>query len=142
MADSCCEFTATEMKQINPRSFACFVLVGGSATLLQYAIMFMLMHWGGWSEGYASGSGYVVSTFYNYLANACFTFRGAHEHRHSLPRFLATALAGLGINQLILLSLTHLGCPVAPAQLAATACVLIWNYLINALWSFRSRHST
>lgn len=130
------------MKQINPRSFACFILVGGSATLLQYAIMFMLIRYGGWTEGYSSGTGYAISTFYNYLANARFTFQGGHDHRQSLPRFLATALAGLAINQIILLSLTHLGCPVAPAQLLATGCVLVWNYLINAIWSFRSRRQS
>ena len=128
-----------DMEHVNTRSFGSFLLVGGSATLLQYFIMFMLMHFGNWSEGYASATGYVLSTFYNYAANARFTFQGRHNHLRSLPRFLATAAAGLLINQLVLLSLTHLGLPVAPAQIVATGCVLIWNYLINAIWSFRSR---
>jgi putative flippase GtrA len=134
------KYAAAIMEHINTRSFGSFLLVGGSATLLQYFIMFMLMHFGHWSEGYASASGYVLSTFYNYGANARFTFQGKHDHLRSLPRFLATALAGLAINQFVLLSLTRLvALPVAPAQIVATGCVLVWNYLINAIWSFRSR---
>lgn len=127
------------MKQLGTRSFLRFVLVGGSATALHYLVMFLLIHLAGVDAGIASASGYTLSTFWNYWANACFTFGGGHDHARSLPRFLATAIAGLGINQLMLLGLIALGIPVAVAQLAATATVLLWNYFINASWAFARR---
>lgn len=128
------------MSQIGGRSFMRFLLVGGSATALHYAVMGLLIAALGVTAGIASASGYCISTLYNYWANARFTFAGKHDHAHSLPRFLATALAGLGINQLVLLLLIQVGLPVAAAQILATGCVLLWNYFINAIWAFRSRH--
>lgn len=127
------------MKNISKRSFGTFLLVGGSATALHYLIMAILMTTGLCTKGYASAAGYSLSTLYNYWANARFTFGGGHRHRDSLPRFLLTAVAGLGINQAVLLGLTSLGLPVPGAQILATGCVLVWNYMVNALWSFRSR---
>lgn len=130
------------MKHIGWQSFIRFLLVGGSATLLHYAIMAVLLLAGWMTAGSASATGYCLSTFYNYAANARFTFAGKHDHRRSLPRFLITAASGLGINQLILLSLLHFGLPLVLAQITATAGVLVWNYVINATWSFRSRNSS
>lgn len=138
-AVACSEMT-DRMQQISPRSFLCFLVVGGSATLLQYLIMFVLIRYAQCSEGYASATGYVISTAYNYCANASLTFHGKHRHTRSLPRFLLTALAGLGINQMVLLGLLRLHTWLPMAQIAATVCVLVWNYLVNALWSFRTHH--
>ncbi|MDQ7988106.1 MAG: GtrA family protein [Candidatus Dactylopiibacterium sp.] len=122
---------------IGGQTFLRFLLVGGSATALHYALMAALLATGMAGAGAASAIGYTLSTFYNYAANARFTFGGGHDHRRSLPRFLLTALAGLGINQILLLGLIRLGLPVPAAQLCATAGVLLWNYLVNALWSFK-----
>lgn len=126
--------------QLGARSFARFVLVGGSATALHYLIMAALIASGVCAAGAASASGYSLSTLFNYAANARFTFGGGHRHREALPRFLLTAAAGLGINQLVLLGLHALGLPVALAQLAATGGVLIWNYVVNATWAFARKH--
>ncbi|MDO6384820.1 MULTISPECIES: GtrA family protein [unclassified Uliginosibacterium] len=128
------------MTHLGPSSFLRFLLVGGSATALHYLIMAALLATSLCTAATASATGYSLSTFYNYWANARFTFGGSHRHRDSLPRFLLTAAAGLGINQLVLLGLIALGLPVAAAQILATGCVLVWNYVINAIWSFRSRH--
>lgn len=124
------------MGHISQSSFLRFLLVGGSATLLHYAIMGGLIYLAGATVGVASATGYILSTLYNYWANSRFTFSGAHDHKRSLPRFLVTALTGLGINQSILLVAVYLSFPVPIAQLAATAAVLFWNYFINATWTF------
>lgn len=130
------------MTHLGTRSFLRFLLVGGSATALHYLIMASLLAAGLCGAGTASATGYGLSTLYNYWANARFTFGGRHRHRESFPRFLLTAAAGLGINQLVLLGLIALNLPVAAAQIMATACVLVWNYVINAIWSFRSRQAS
>lgn len=128
------------MHQIDSRSFVRFLLVGGSATLLHYAIMAAMLQGFACPPGISSAIGYCLSTLYNYWASARFTFAGKHDHSRSLPRFLITAATGLGINLLVLTGLIHLGLPVVPAQLVATGAVLLWNYFINATWTFGSRH--
>lgn len=127
------------MGHLGGRSFVRFLLVGGSATALHYMIMAALLGSGWLAAEQASATGYCLSTLYNYWANAHFTFSGNHDHRRSLPRFLVTAAAGLGINQLILRGGLALSLPVALAQVLATGCVLLWNYFVNAIWSFRTR---
>ena len=87
----------------------------------------------------ASASGYVMSTLFNYWANSQFAFGGGHSHRRSFPRFLLTAITGLGINQLILITGIYLSLHLVIAQLAATTIVFFWNYFINAVWTFAKR---
>lgn len=134
--------TETSMSRIGGRSFLRFLLVGGSATLLHYAIMATLIQAFGCPASVASATGYCLSTLYNYWASAHFTFADQHDHARSLPRFLVTAAAGLGINQLVLLGLIRFDLPLAFAQITATAAVLLWNYFVNASWAFGSRHSS
>jgi putative flippase GtrA len=124
------------MSRISQASFLRFVLVGGSATLLHYAIMGTLIYLASITAGIASAIGYTLSTFYNYWANSYFTFGGGHSHARSLPRFLVTALAGLGINQIVLLAGIYVSLSLAIAQFTATAAVLLWNYRVNATWTF------
>jgi putative flippase GtrA len=127
------------MGQISRSSFLRFLLVGGSATLLHYSIMAGLIGTAHIAAGAASAAGFSASTFYNYWASSQFTFGGAHRHGRSLPRFLATSLTGLAINQIILMAGIYLSLPVIIAQLAATTVVLFWNYFINATWTFATK---
>jgi putative flippase GtrA len=122
---------------ISLRSLASFVVVGGFATGLQYAIMALLMALAGMPALAASNTGFAVSAVANYLLNAKLTFRSERSHASTLPRFAITAALGLGINSLLLSLLIAAGLHPAPAQLLTTAGVLIWNYTLNALWTFK-----
>ncbi|MFT3735562.1 MAG: GtrA family protein [Rhodocyclaceae bacterium] len=124
---------------ISRRSFFSFLLVGGGATLLQYLIMALLLWTTNLSATVASSTGFLISAVFNYWANARFTFGGQHDHRASALRFVVTLCAGLAINALSLALLQAAGVPVWLAQLVATGIVFIWNYLINAIWTFRKR---
>lgn len=122
---------------LSMRSLVSFVIVGGFATALQYAIMTLLM----WSADVAlltaSNVGFVLSAVANYLLNARMTFRSERSHAATLPRFVVTAMLGLGINSLLLGSLASAGLHPAPAQILATIGVMFWNYIINAIWTFK-----
>ena len=119
------------------RSLASFLLVGGFATGLQYAIMALLMALAGMPALTASNTGFAISAVANYWLNAKLTFRSERSHVATLPRFAITAALGLGINSLLLSLLIAAGLHPAPAQLLTTAGVLIWNYTLNALWTFK-----
>jgi putative flippase GtrA len=122
---------------ISLRSLASFLVVGGFATGLQYAIMALLMALAGVPALAASNTGFAISAVANYLLNAKLTFRSRRSHASSLPRFAITVALGLGINSLLLSLLISAGLHPAPAQILTTAGVLIWNYTINALWTFK-----
>jgi len=118
-----------------------FVLVGGSATAIHYAIMFVLLKLQLCDKTVASSTGFVISAIFNYLANAHFTFQGDHNHAESVPRFVAMMAAGAVINASVLNGLVWIGLPVWLAQILATGVVLVWNYIINAVWTFKARQA-
>jgi putative flippase GtrA len=124
---------------IGLRSLLTFAMIGGFATGLQYVLMLALICLTGVSAVIASGIGFVVSAVANYLLNARFTFRTGARHASAVPKFIATAAAGLLINSLLLMLMTSLGLHLVLAQILTTLGVLSWNYLLNALWTFRHR---
>ncbi|MEH3085016.1 MAG: GtrA family protein [Xylophilus ampelinus] len=114
-----------------------FLLVGGSATAMHYAVMAFVL-WRGWAGPVAaSAAGFVLSAVFNYVASASYTFRGRHRHVRALPRFAATLAAGCALNAGVVALLLRLGAPLVLAQLVATGCVMVWNYAIHAVWTFR-----
>lgn len=129
--------TTPRSDNISLRSLASFLVVGGFATGLQYAIMALLMALAGVPALAASNTGFAISAVANYLLNAKLTFRSERSHASTLPRFAITAALGLGINSLLLSLLIAAGMHPAPAQILTTAGVLIWNYTLNALWTFK-----
>jgi putative flippase GtrA len=123
---------------ISLRSLISFVLVGGFATGLQYALMSLLIWLVDCPLVLASGIGFAISAVANYALNARLTFRSRESHAKTLPRFILTSLLGLAINTVLLAFLASMGMHPALAQLFTTLGVLLWNYTINALWTFRN----
>lgn len=114
-----------------------FLLVGGGATALHYAIYLVLLLLGV-SPVPASSVGFVISASFNYQLNRRYTFGSSRRHAEALPRFIATAAGGLALNAAILAGLTQLGLHPVPAQFGATMATLAWNFLLNRLWTFRA----
>ena len=123
---------------ITLRSFATFLLVGGFSTALHYAIMALLYNALGVRLVLASNIGFALSALVNYLLTARLTFRSAQSHRVTAPRFFLVAGTGLALNAMLLTVLAP-RLHIAVAQILTTLGVLIWNYSINALWTFRNR---
>jgi len=120
------------------RSFGVFLLVGGFATALHYVLMAGLIALLGIQAVPASATGFAISAVVNYLLTARLTFRSKQAHTVTAPRFVVVAGTGLGLNAL-LLSLLLPGLHLILAQLLTTIGVLIWNYSINGLWTFKDR---
>jgi putative flippase GtrA len=121
------------------RSAITFLMVGGAATGLHYAVMFVCAAALGIAVVWSSVIGFAVGAVANYLLNARLTFRSDRPHRSAAPRFLATAGAGLLLNYVLLSFLVSNGLHAIAAQLLTTLGVLIWNYCINGLWTFANR---
>jgi putative flippase GtrA len=115
-----------------------FVAVGAVATGLQYAILVALVRWAGWNAVAASTLGFAISMWLNYLLNRRYTFASDRPHAQALPRFVATALCGLGLTAAGMYVLTGpLRVDYLLAQVIVTVAVTAWNFALNRWWSFR-----
>lgn len=130
--------TGIDSGNLSWRTFLRFLVVGGSATLLHYFLTASFV----WLELLppitASGIGFLISAIANYVASAKFTFSGKHRHSASFPKFCVTAGIGVLINTGLLALLGSYEISFYISQLVATAIVVLWNYSINAIWTFRT----
>jgi putative flippase GtrA len=115
--------------------FARFLIVGGIATALQYAILFALTA-AGIQPLVASSIGFVASAVANYTLNRRFTFRSDVKYVTGLERFSIIAGVGLALNAMVMAAGISLGIHYVPSQVVATAVVLLWNFQVNRLWTF------
>jgi putative flippase GtrA len=121
------------------RAFSRFVLVGVVATAAQYLLLVALVDLFGSSAILASAISYAASTLLNYVLNRRFTFSSRQAHGIALPRFLFVAATGLGLNTGIMWLLTAgAGLYYLLAQVFATGIVLVWNFVLNNYWTFRT----
>ncbi len=119
-----------------PRQLFRFLIVGGIATAVHYALLMALVY-AGVAPVPASSAGFVLGAIVNYMLNRHFTFASARRHREAVPRFAATALAGLAINGTLMWLFTAAGVPhYLIAQVGATIGTLVWNFIVNRLWTF------
>ena len=120
-----------------PGRFARFLVVGGIATAVHYAVAALLLNLGGWPAVWASATGFVVSAFANYALNARFTFGVRGDHGNHLPRYAAVASLGWTLNALGMWALLRAGLHPYLAQPIVTVGVLFVNFTLNALWAMR-----
>lgn len=130
-----------EAGNFSVRSFLTFLFVGGFATGLHYAIMLGTVYLLDWSLVYGSTLGFSVSAIFNYLLNVKLTFRSTQSHKNTAPRFFLVAGSGLMLNYGILSVLLSLGAHAVIAQILTTIGVLIWNYVVSGLWTFRQQRT-
>lgn len=123
------------------RSMLAFLVVGCFSTGLHYLLAALFALGFGLPLVQASTIGFAISAIANYLLNARLAFRSKQPHAATAPRFLATAGAGLLINFLLLSIFAAGGLHPVPAQILTTLGVILWNYSINGLWTFRKRAS-
>lgn len=116
--------------------FVRFLLVGGIATGIQYAILILLVRGFSVAPTPASCAGFVLSAITNYLLNYRFTFRSRRPHGPAAAKFGVLAGAGLLINAGIMHWSVAAGVQYLLAQVLATGVVLFWNFIGNTLWTF------
>lgn len=119
------------------RQFLQFAAVGAVATGIQYGILIIAVEKARLSAVLGSCTGFAVSAVVNYLLNYHFTFSSSNVHKVAAGRFGLVAALGLALNAVVMALFDRvLRFPYLVSQLAATAVVLIWNFMGNALWTF------
>ncbi len=133
--------------------FVKFGIVGATGIVLDFGITYLLRDVAGTPELLANAVGFTLAATSNYFLNRLWTWRSTNKNvAGEYARFFAVALVGLGINTLIVWSLTALmadtvtwtGFPMHSfwiAKAVATLVVTLWNFTANHLYTFRPRTS-
>lgn len=127
--------------------FARFLTVGAVGTLLDFSIL-TLLKIAGMPTLFANTLSFTAGLLNNFTWNRLWTFGDTvkADWRKQLAQFTLVSLAGLALNNLIVLSLegmfgTWLGASqwgYLPAKVIATGVVVFWNYFANRTWTFRN----
>lgn len=120
------------------KRFVIFVGVGGMATLIQFAILALLVESGLSTAVIASGTSYGLSAIFNYLANYHLTFASKISHKQTFPKFALTAFLGLVTSTSLFALFLHLIGHYLLAQCLATGLTLVLNFAVHKLWIYRN----
>ncbi|BBK30826.1 putative flippase GtrA [Stella humosa] len=119
--------------------FACYLVVGGSAFLVELATFLLLLE-AGMAVIAASVASFVVASGANYVLSNVIAFQsGGISRGQEALRFAFVALVGLGLNTGFVWLLLALGAAPVLAKISAVAPVLAWNFLGRRLLVFSAR---
>lgn len=117
--------------------FVSFASAGAAGTLVQYALLFMLVERMSMHPVSASILGFLSGAVVNYLLSYHWVFRSRRAHAETISKFAAIAWVGLMLNAAIMYALvTMADMHYLLGQVAATGIVLLWNFLGNRFWTF------
>lgn len=119
------------------RQFLRYAAAGAIGTAVQYAILVALVQSLQMHAVAASTVGAIAGALVNYGLNHRYTFGSGMPHVRALPRFAATALAGIAINAAVVALLVSTArVNYLAAQVVATGAVLAFTFLANRRWTF------
>ena len=123
-----------------------YLAVGALGTLLDVGT-FTLLHTGLALPAVAANLlSYSLGMLNNFILHRRWTFasRPAKQTRRQLAQFVTVSLSGLALNTTLVVLLSAVLAPLAPAtdasllaKLCATGVGLLWNFSINNFWTFR-----
>jgi putative flippase GtrA len=139
----------TTLTRISPSKelgrFTRFLLVGALGTFLDFGLLSLLKSFG-LPTLIANSLSFSAGVANNFTWNRLWTFADAKQSdwRRQLVQFLLVSLAGLALNNAIVLLLeAPLGQVLSqpdygylPAKVIATGVVVFWNYFANCHWTF------
>ncbi len=130
------------------RRFGRYAVAGGAATAVDFGVLWLLVYVVGLQRYplylFAATAAFLVATVVNYSINRRWAFADRSAQGGGVfLKFLAVAVVGIGLNNLILgLLVERVGWTILLAKLAATVVTTCTNFAANNLWSFRSKVAT
>lgn len=120
------------------RQFSKFAMVGAVNFTTHLSIYLVLTREFHLAIAAANPVAFTVAVTVSFLLNRRWTFRVATgNHRAQYAKFVLVNVAGLGINQAILLTLVHAAhLHDVVAFVLAVGVVMFWNFFVNRHWTF------
>ena len=108
-----------------------FSINGGVSFLVDFSMLYMLTEFVGMYYLLSAAVSFSASVLVNYLLCINWVFQGEKNTATKAKIiFVATSIAGLGINQLFMwLLVDTIGLYYLFAKAAATMIVMVWNYI-------------
>ena len=121
------------------KQFVFFTAVGGIGTSGHYLILIVLVEKFLLNIVPSSIAGFTVGAVINYVLHYWFTFKSNKSHREAISKFFTVAILGAIINTILM----HIGVNIIQmyylvAQAISTGSVLVWNFIINKVWTFQA----
>jgi len=118
--------------------FVKFCLVGLSGVIVDFGITFFCKEILKIQKYISNAFGFCIAATSNYILNRIWTFQSDNPNiTLEFTRFFFISLIGLGINLLIIWAMAgKLKVNFYLSKLVATIIVTLWNFLINAYYTF------
>ena len=121
------------MKKLIKQLFK-FGIVGGTAFLIDYSILFLLAKVIGLNELISAAISFVISLTFNYLASIKWVFEAKKQTPKEVIIFVLLSVVGLGINELLIyIGSIKMNIDVMIVKLFATVIVMIYNFITRKL---------
>jgi putative flippase GtrA len=129
------------------REFARYLIVGGSAFLVDFGILylsktFLLSGFGVTGVYIATALGFIAGLVYNYILSLIFVFKKAKEKVQgktfrAFITFSVIGVIGLGLTELgMYLGVSVMDINYLLVKVVMAAIVLLWNYLARKFFIF------
>ena len=130
--------TSSFFSEVFLLKFVKFSLVGFSGVFVDFRITFFFKEIVKIQKYVANAVGFSMAATTNYFLNRIWTFHSQNPNiMLEFTRFFIIALIGLMINLLIIWALSgKFKVNFYLSKLAATIVVTLWNFLINAYYTF------
>ncbi len=118
--------------------FVKFCIVGFSGVFVDFGITFFCKEILKIQKYISNSLGFVMAASSNYIMNRIWTFHSTNPNvALEFTRFFLIALIGLAINLLVIWAMTgKFKVNFYLSKLVATIIVTLWNFLINAYYTF------
>jgi putative flippase GtrA len=113
-----------------------YLLVGGSAFLVDLGLLTVLHELLGWPVGLASPVAFVVSFVYTYSLQRI-AFRSESPHGRALVRYLLLVGANTVATALIVAGVDMTAAGWVVGKVVSTGVTSVWNYFAYKHWVFR-----
>lgn len=119
--------------------FIKFSVVGVSNTILDFGVYYVFTRKVGLHYLPSNVISFTTAATWSYIINRNWTFRDTTSRVHTqYLKFLIVSVIGLGLTSLLLYFFVgHLHLHDLVGKALAVIIVLVWNFTLNRLWTFR-----
>lgn len=115
-----------------------FILVGGTAAMIELLAVTYLVEVLNVQEKLAGGLSLIPSVLFVFLANKYFTFAaGRSRDPREVPRFIVVYGFAIAMNYLLYYAFVHMQFDYRVAKALAIAIIAVWNYLMSHSFIFK-----
>lgn len=127
-------------KQESWELFLRYCLVGGTATIVDFGLLYILTEYAGFWYMFSASISFIGGAITNYLLNRAWTFKNNDKRiARQLAIFLIIAVIGIFINNTILyIGVEFFGLWYMLAKAFSTAITLNWNFLGHKYLTFKN----